>query len=110
MERDGALPGVSTGVVVAIGRRAVPCWPFPNQRGGKHASLARTLTKHATTKNGQIGQNGSGNMGVCRLQAETDLLPSLPPRARLEPHDWDHGPGVHAEADRFPFSQGFTFL
>ena len=61
MKRDGALPGVSTGVVV--GHRAVPCWPFPNQRRGKHASLARPVTKHAITKDGQIGQNGAWEYG-----------------------------------------------
>ena len=52
-----------------------------------------------------------GTCGLSLLQAETDLIPFLPLQGpRLEPHDLDHGPRVHAGADRFPFPQGFTFL
>lgn len=46
---DPVRRAVSTGVVV--GHRAVPCWPFPNQRGGTHASLARPVTKMPARSN-----------------------------------------------------------
>lgn len=125
---------VSTGVVV--GHRAVPCWPFPNQRGRKHASLARPVTKHAgqvEPKMGKLAKMGPEIWGGAQggLPAELRHLRLVPPSSRNGSHPFSAGPGptlvgvgtprfglVHgpghlgvlARADRSKFPQGFTFL
>lgn len=120
---DPERRAVSTGVVV--GHRAVPCWPFPNQRGGKHASLARPVTKHAgqvEPKMGKLAKMGPEIWGGLPAElAAPAACPSFKPKRissllcrpgptepRLGPHDLVHGPGdfvgVLARADRFQIS------
>lgn len=108
---DPVRRAVSTGVVV--GHRAVPCWPFPNQRG--------------RTKNGQIGQNGSGNMGASSSRTGGTCGWSLPPSfkpkrissllcrpgptlgtSRFGPRPWTLECWHELTVSKFP--QGFTFL
>lgn len=126
---DPERRAVSTGVVV--GHRAVPCWPFPNQRGGKHASLARPVTKHAgqvEPKMGKLAKMGPEIWGGLPAElAAPAACPSFKPKRissllcrpgptkpRLGPHDLVHGPGdfvgVLAELTVSKFPQGFTFL
>lgn len=118
---DPVRRAVSTGVVV--GHRAVPCWPFPNQRGGTHASLARPVTKMPARSNqkwanwpkwvrkyGGVFQPNWRHLRLVPptlLQAETDLIPSLPSRTHAwNPTIWPTALelGVLARADRFQIS------
>lgn len=87
---------VSTGV--AVGHRAVPCWPFPNQRGRKHASLARPVTKHAgqvETKMGKLAKMGPEIWGALRgvFQPNWRHLRLVPPSSRNGSHPFSAGPG-----------------
>lgn len=120
---DPVRRAVSTGVVV--GHRAVPCWPFPNQRGGKHASLARPVTKMPARSNQKWanwpkwvrkygGASSSRTGGTCGWS----LPPSFKPKRissllcrpgptlgtpRFGPRPWSLQ-GVLARADRFQIS------